>query len=436
MEIVLILLVFIVILLLVIWRPFLKQEKNQKNAELVATTQKNVREQTNIDLYHEHKAEIEKDFNDGAIDEENYQYLLIELDNSLLQDIESSKQNAILPNTEKPFSVIWPVTLSFFIVAFSVALYLKQGTLGVLMTEPTASRDNQQEQMSAEQQEQNRQAQMLAYVEKMQQHLEENPDDSEAWYNLGQTFVGAGEFDFAIAAFKQVIRIEGEHADLIGAIAQASYYRNNQQIDVQVQTLIDKALALDINDPSTNILLGMHNFSAQEYQQAIGYWQRIIDANKPNVNIAALQEAIVEAKNRLGISSSEQALSQATVSPQAIAGPQLKLNISLSASVAEKLAQGEDKTVFVYAIPTDGQRMPLAALKLVASDLPKVVILSDSNAMSAQSNLSSVSKVHIYAIVSKQGGAGIKSGDFKAEVNNISVEKTETINLIIDSFVE
>ena len=88
MEIVFILLVFIVTLLMVIWLPFFKQDKTQQRAEQVATTQQGVRAQTNIDLYHEHKAEIEKDFKEGGIDEENYQYLLAELDNSLLQDIE------------------------------------------------------------------------------------------------------------------------------------------------------------------------------------------------------------------------------------------------------------------------------------------------------------------------------------------------------------
>ena len=50
MEIILILLVFIVMLLLVIWRPFFKQDKNKQNAELVSTTQKGVSDQTNIDL--------------------------------------------------------------------------------------------------------------------------------------------------------------------------------------------------------------------------------------------------------------------------------------------------------------------------------------------------------------------------------------------------
>ena len=80
--------------------------------------------------------------------------------------------------------------------------------------------------------------------------------------------------------------------------------------------------------------------------------------------------------------------------------------------------------------------MPLAAVKLMASDLPKVITLSNDNAMSPANNLSSVNEVNIYAIVSKLGGVGIKPGDFKAEIQNIAVDNTETINLIVDSFVE
>jgi cytochrome c-type biogenesis protein CcmH len=268
MDILLILLVFIALLLLAIWLPFFKQDKTQKSADIVAKSQKGVRDQTNIELYHEHKAEIEKDFVDGGIDEENYQYLLAELDNSLLQDIESANNNEALPIESKAFSVIWPITLSVFIVAFSIALYIKQGTLDNLMKAPVASHA-QQQSMSPQQQEQMRQQQIISYISELKAHIEKNPDDSEAWYNLGQTLVTAGEFGPAITAFEQVIRIEGEHADLLGAIAQASYYKNDQKIDTQVQNLIDRALALDINDPSTNILLGMHNFIGQKYQEAI-----------------------------------------------------------------------------------------------------------------------------------------------------------------------
>jgi cytochrome c-type biogenesis protein CcmH len=426
MEIVLIVIGFIALLLFVVWLPFFKSMSTNTNDN---STEQNLRDETNVELYKEHKIEIEKDYSDGAIDEENYQYLLAELDNSLLQDITAAEKESDVPISTKAISVLWPISLSLFVVGFSVALYLKQGTLNTLMASPIASNANQQGQMSAEQ-EQAAQEKVLDFIKKVQTHLQANPDDSEAWYNLGQTLVGSGEFDLAISAFEQVIRIEGEHADLLGAIVQASYYRNNQQIDETLQALIDKTLALDVNDPSTNILLGMHNFMGEKYQQSIEYWQRVIDDNKPGVNIVALTEGVNEAKKRLGLPTSEPIIQENAV------GPQLQVSVSLSVEIAEQLAQGEDKVVFVYAIPTNGQRMPLAALKLMASDLPKTVILSDSNAMSPQSNLSSVSDVHLFAIVSKQGGAGIKPGDFKAEVQNIPVDSKETINLIINSLVE
>jgi cytochrome c-type biogenesis protein CcmH len=420
MEIVLIAFIFIALLLLIVWVPFFKKAKENNQSK------QGLRDETNVVLYKEHKTEIEKDYSDGAIDEESYQYLLAELDNSLLQDVTTTEKEKNKVKNTNHFSVLWPIFLSLFVVSFSVAIYLKQGTLDTIIATPMASTTNQEGLQSSEAQ----QEEMLAYIKGLQQKIDTNSDDSKAWYDLGQAFVAVGEFDLAIHAFEEVIRIEGEHADLFGAIAQATYYRNNQQIDGQVQTLIDKALALDNNDPSTNILLGMHNFISQEYAKAIEYWQRIIDDNRQSVNIEALKEAVNEAKRRLGSEVNQ------TPSTAAIDGPQLNLSVSLSDDIMAQLANGEDKVVFVYAIPTDGQRMPLAAIKLMASDLPKNVVLNNSTAMSPQSNLSSVSTVNIYAIVSKDGGAGIKPGDFKAEVQNIPVDKTETIDIVIDSLVE
>lgn len=335
MELVYLTIVFLVLLLLVVWWPFVNKKSIQ-----TAYGQEDSREQTNVRLYHEHKSEIEKDYAEGGIDQENYQYLLAELDKSLLQDIDVGE------NDTKPFAdinnnnlnVFWPISLSVFVLIFSLALYDKQGSFQqILIAKP-----NQPHQgMSQKQQEDIQHQQTMAQVKQLQQRTQDNPDDGEAWYNLGQTLVGAGMFDNAIAAFDQVIRIEGEHADLFGAQAQAMYYRNNQTIDAQVQALIDKALALDVNDPSTNILLGMHNFINKNYQQAIEHWQRMIDAKKQNVNVAALQEAVEEAKRRLGLTNTTAENSMPVVS-----GPKLIVNVSLSSEIADQLAQGEDKVVF------------------------------------------------------------------------------------------
>ena len=97
----------------------------------------------------------------------------------------------------------------------------------------------------------------------------------------------------------------------------------------------------------------------------------------------------------------------------------------------EQLQNGDDKVVFIYAIASNGPRMPLAAVKLKTSDLPITIVLDDSQAMTPQMRLSSVNKVNIYAVVSMQGSVGIKPGDFKAEVLKVDTMKKSPIAMEI-----
>lgn len=412
-EVLSLVIIFVLIILGVIWGHFIFANRNVESDE---TLTHQYRENTNVDLYHEHKAEIEKDFAEGAIDDESYQYLLTELDKGLLQDIEQSKSTSAELSQERPLGLLWPVILSVFVLAFSLVFYNKHGALEQLSQSPPAPADSQQMQVHSQ-------------MQALKQQTEVNPQDPEAWYGLGQSYVGLGQFDLAIAAFDKVIEIEGEHADLYGAKAQALYYREEQNITPEVQALIDTALALDEADPSTNILLGMHNFTRQNYQQAINYWQKVIDSGRSSVNIGALTEAVAEATNRLSMTG------QSPEQTTDVSGPQLNVHVSISDEILARLSDGEDKVVFIYAVPAEGGRMPVAAVKMMASDLPASVVLNDSRAMSPQMKISDVDSVNVYAVVSKLGGAGIKSGDFKAELTNIKVLPSAEIDLLIDSEV-
>jgi cytochrome c-type biogenesis protein CcmH len=128
MELIFIIIAFLLLILAVVWAPFLKQHQTEISID---DTQ---RDETNVRLYHEHKAEIEKDFKQNNIDEENYQYLLIELDNTLLQDMENQELENNKPQETKALAIIWPVSLSIFILAFSFYIYNETGTYEKLTT--------------------------------------------------------------------------------------------------------------------------------------------------------------------------------------------------------------------------------------------------------------------------------------------------------------
>ena len=421
LELIILIVAFVLFILVIVWLPVLRQSQK------VGLVDNSQRDDTNIRLYHEHKQEIEKDFSQGTIDDENYQYLLSELDKSLIQDIEVNKiASAKEQIVDKPISMLWPATLSLFIIIFSFMLYSKNGAYQQLSKPiPTAQAPVNSQQKA--------QQQALQQVKLLLTLTAQEPENSDAWYSLGQSYIGMGEYQQALNAYDQVIRIEGETADLLGAKAQANYYKNDQKIDEVVQSLINKALTMDPADPSTNILIGMHSFIAGDYAKAIKHWQLVVDSDRSNVNSPALIEAIEEAKQRQsGVANTPSS------NVDESQGPQLKITVKLSDALQAKLEQGEDKVVFIYAIPADSSkgRMPVAAIKMNISDLPTTIILNDSRAMTPQAKLSDVERVHVYAIVSASGGAGIKPGDYKAEMLGVDVKSAEPLSLLINDIVQ
>jgi len=105
--------VLLVVAIVIVFRHFMQ-------SKLQVADQKNMRGETNKDLYHEHLQELEKDFREGGIDEENFGYLKSELDRSLIQDISATEKE--LEAVDKKTSMLWPVAISIFIVVFLLAI--------------------------------------------------------------------------------------------------------------------------------------------------------------------------------------------------------------------------------------------------------------------------------------------------------------------------
>ena len=238
----------IVIALLIVWRIF-SSSKDTLGAENI-----NIRQETNVTLYHEHLAQLETDLAEGSIEQDSFVQLKAELDKTLLQDASSSES----VRDTKATTWIWPLGIAIALMSFSFFSYMKLGAYPLLNSPTTSAMNEENKQITPEQ--------MMAFrLQQLEQVVIDEPENAEAWFSLGQAYISIGEFDNAIAAFDKVIAQVGIHAELLGPKAQAMYYKNNQQINADIQQVIDQALALDALDPATNILLGMNSFSNRDF---------------------------------------------------------------------------------------------------------------------------------------------------------------------------
>jgi cytochrome c-type biogenesis protein CcmH len=85
--------------------------------------------------------------------------------------------------------------------------------------------------------------------------------------------------------------------------------------------------------------------------------------------------------------------------------------VRLSPGIAAKASP--DDTVFIFARPAEGPRMPLAVMRKRVRDLPTAFTLDDSMAMTPTAKLSNHAQVVVGARVSRSGNPAVQPGDFE-----------------------
>ncbi|NBO00231.1 MAG: hypothetical protein EBV79_12350 [Betaproteobacteria bacterium] len=94
----------------------------------------------------------------------------------------------------------------------------------------------------------------------------------------------------------------------------------------------------------------------------------------------------------------------------------------LAPALTAKVSPGD--TVFIYATPTQGSRMPLAIVRTTVGQLPFNFVLDESTAMNPQASLAGQTQVTLRARISSTGNAMSQPGDLGVMKTPVSVGST------------
>lgn len=115
--------------------------------------------------------------------------------------------------------------------------------------------------------------------------------------------------------------------------------------------------------------------------------------------------------------------------PENASAEQISGIVSLSPHLKKQISPSD--TVFIFAKAPDGTKPPLAAIRLLAKDLPAHFVLDDTLAMLPDRKLSLFSEVIIEARITKTGNPSAAPDDLEGSLSGIKVG-SKNIELVIN----
>lgn len=261
---------------------------------------------------------------------------------------------------------------------------------------------------------------------------ESDPANEEWAYLYARILSTDGQYEESIATFEKILaglpqEAKADRAAALVQIAQAKFYLADQKADDMIYAYLKSAIALE---PSNSQALGMGGIMAFELgylEEAFSHWKALWFNMSTRPEAASLEQGIKRIAALLEEQGQEVDLSW-------MARAEVKVLVSISDALKSQVTDTD--VVFVMAKAVTGPVMPLAAMRIMASDLPMEVALNDSQGMVPGLSLSKFEEVQIIARVAKSGEPIAKPGDLEGKVNPVVVKSDETVSLIIETVVK
>lgn len=381
--------------------------------------------QINIQLFREHMAELEAALAQQRIDAEQFAQLKLEQERKLLEDEEGLLAGKAIQHPRMGMYVL--VLSGLLLIVLAGWLYQQWGRAPDVKIQQLQERKNALDYQDLLANREPDAARAQALIEALEKRLTQRPDNSQYWFLLARNAMSINDFPKAITAYRKALALDPEAGLVTGELAQALFLRNGNRIDVEVETLAQAAVKRNPDNTTALGLLGIAAFERKDFAAAVKHWQTAVDVMGPE---SPGSRALAS-----GIARANYEAAQQGDPMEGDDGAQRSVQILIEPG-AELAELAGDLTVFIYARPIGG-RMPLAIQRLTLGELPKLVTLDESMAMSPDMSLAQADRIEVVARVALAGGAVPQPGDWQGtlgplELDDLPADLTLTIDQIVN----
>ena len=259
--------------------------------------------------------------------------------------------------------------------------------------------------------------QLQRMVEQSRARVQKDPRDAASWAMLAHSYDMLGKFAESSKAYATLAELVPHDAQVLADYADALAVANGRTLAGEPTALVRKALAIDPGNVKALTLAGTAAFERQDYEDAGEQWQKARTLSQDPQFIRQIDVSLANARALAkGLPAPAPAMaSQPSTAASAVVAGRLTLADDLLSKAPA------DATVFIFAIPVGGARMPVAITRRHVRDLPLDFSLDDSMAMVRDVRLSQASTVVIGARISRRGDIAPEAGDMQGLTAPVSV---------------
>jgi cytochrome c-type biogenesis protein CcmH len=378
------------------------------------------RDELNITIFKDQQAELERDLSAGVLTQEQFDTAKHDLERSFLQET-STETDGTASQTDRIIGRSAAVVIAVLVPIFAVTLYNMLGS-GDAGLHPEDARP----QVQAE----GHEGTLEEQVRKLQDHLQQNPDDAEGWGMLARSYYFLKQYGAAAETFARASALLNDsNAELLTDYADALAMANGRNMAGRPFELAKMALQIQPRFQKALWLAGTATYQAGDYGATLEYWKRLQEIFPVgSENHLQMQKNIAEMQQKLGLPV------DAPTQTADVGGASISGVVRLDESLMLDAAVGD--TLFVYARAATGPRMPLAIVRKTVKDLPLEFTLDDSMAMNPAMKLSNFQQVVVGARISKSGNAMPQPGDLQVVSQPMGVDSVQGVELVINEVIQ
>ena len=402
----------------------------------------------NVELYRERLAELENNQLEGEITAEQFASLKLELEQNLLNETamrdegnpETADGNAMSGAQSRKIPKL-VLTAALLVPLFAVTAYsdfgLSWGAINDLelasQFKTTSPHDNDG---------------MRGSILRLAKRLENQPENHDGWFLLGQSYMNLGEFEKSAGAYQHLLEKFPEDAGLSGYYAEALFLADDRKMTARVSKAIDAAFSLNPQNVAMLEIKAMNAFRAGDLGVAVTFFEKALATGVEGERAGLIQQAIARLRAELGNKAPPPAVMPAgPVAPLANSAPAAATkaadtpsapirSVQLLVEVADTVESNPNDSVFVYAKANAGPPMPLAVERMRVADLPRLVTLDETMGMMQGMSLANFDAVILVARISSSGIANTSPDDFQAASGVVDItSENPVIKLLIESRV-